>query len=107
MTLNTDFSLELGEHSLVTRLFFLLFLAVLLAARKRMDRGLWAYALALGLFCAMVGTLISYPRYLLTVFPFFIALALRFRDRAEIYLAVCLPLQALYAILQSLNYWVT
>jgi hypothetical protein len=104
--IKTDFSVA-GLHSgIINRLLFVGYLAVLLLARKHLNRTLFAYSLVLGLIPALSGDFASYMRYLVVLFPLFIYLAVKLKENAEYYMLACLPLQALFALAHSLNYWV-
>ncbi len=92
---------------LLNRFFFLLYLGVLVLWARALNRVFFVYCLALGLVPALSGNLGSYMRYLLVLFPLFMALALRFRGKEVPYLLTSFGLQAYFAMQQALDYFVT
>lgn len=58
------------------RLVFLLFIASLIGMLRRLPTAWWVYAVFVGLLPALSGNLMSFPRYLVVIFPLFVWLAL-------------------------------
>jgi len=104
--IHIHYSLLGVENDPLNRLFFLAFVAALVLSYRILDKGLWAYALILGLFPAMISDLMSYMRYLVGVFPLFIFLAQKWGPQRKYYLLACLPLQGVFLVLHALNDWV-
>lgn len=96
-------------NSGIDRVFFLLFLLFLPYIYKKTDKVLFAYALCLGL-TPILGSFMSYIRYIVVIFPVFIVLAMLIEQKyaymkyAVLY--IFLSLQTLFLILHSLNFWV-
>lgn len=98
------------NNSLIDRLFFIIFLLSLPVIWRKTDRILFALSLVMGL-VPLLGSFMSYTRYVLMIFPFFIALGSLFGEKENkefnfFYTYSALLLQGLFIILQSLNYWV-
>ncbi|MBW2965293.1 glycosyltransferase family 39 protein [Candidatus Woesearchaeota archaeon] len=103
---NVDWALHSYTGSIIDRLFFLAFLVVLYYIYKRLDRTMFWYAAVLGLVPALCGSFMAYTRYLLVVFPIFIALAVRFKKKWWALLVPMAGLQAIFIVMHSLNYWI-
>lgn len=98
------------NNSLLDRLFFLGFISSLPLIWKKTDKVLFAYALSMGL-VPLLGSFMSYMRYLLMVFPLWIALGSVFEEKkfswlTFFYVYPAFLMQGLFIILQSLNLWV-
>ena len=104
--ISVDYSWTGIETETLNRVFFLGAMAALIWAWRTLDRGLFVYALVLGLVPALLGNLMSYMRYAVVLFPLFIFAAVKLKDRAGYYLCVCLPFQGLLALAHALNHWV-
>ena len=95
--------------SIVDRAFFLCFLALCPLIYRVSGAPLLAYAIVLGS-TPLLGSFMSYERYLLPIFPLYIALAhvTQSSRLASIWipLLVLAGLQALLLALHTLNYWV-
>jgi hypothetical protein len=104
--IKTDFSIG-GLHSgILNRLLFAAYLLVLVFARRHLNRTLFFYSLVLGFIPALSGDFASYMRYMVVLFPLFIFLAVKLKDKSEYYLLAFLPLQALFCLAHTLYYWV-
>lgn len=104
------FVLHDPNNSLLDRLFFVAFLSSLPIIWRKTDKVLFTYALIMGL-VPLLGSFMSYTRYILMVFPLFIALGSVFSEKKYLwslyaYVYVVLLLQSLFIVMQSLNYWV-
>ncbi len=84
--------------ALVIMLFFFLY--------RHLDGTLFTYAAVMGLVPALTGTFMAYSRYLLLVFPVFIALAAHFGRRSWMLLVPMVLLQVVLLVFHALNYWV-
>jgi hypothetical protein len=104
--LKINFSLNGPTDGFLSRLCFIGFVASVFGAWKFLDKSLLVYMLVVGLVSAFSGDLMSYPRYMVMIFPLFVLLAVRFKDKVPYYMALCIPLQILFLILYSLNEWV-
>jgi Gpi18-like mannosyltransferase len=104
--LNTHFSFNGPTDGFLSRLCFIGFVASVLGAIKKLDKSLLVYMLVVGLVSALSGDLMSYPRYIVMIFPLFVLLAVKIKDKFPYYMAICIPLQILFLILYSLNEWV-
>lgn len=104
--LNINFSLNGPTDGFLSRLCFVGFVVSVLGAWKTLDKSLLAYALVVGLISALSGDLMSYPRYIVMIFPLFFLLAVKIKDKFLYYMVICIPLQILFLILYSLNEWV-
>jgi hypothetical protein len=98
------------RNSIIDRVLFLLFLLALPLIWRLRSPPLFWYSLVLGL-VPVVGTFMSYSRYLLPVFPLYLAGANLFtRDPWRFllfpWLFASISLQALFIVMQSLGYWV-
>lgn len=108
----TQFPLALHgfTNSLLDRIFFVAYLISLPFIYKRLDKTFFIYALCMG-GVPIFGTFMSYTRYMLMVFPFFIILAMFFTKKKYSHLLfpflfLLVMLQTLFIIMHSLNYWV-
>ncbi len=96
--------------SIVDRGFFLFFLALCPLVYRVSGAGLLAYTIVLG--CTpLLGNFMSYKRYVLPIFPLFIALAHatesgRLAPLRMPLLILFAALQILFLALHALNYWV-
>lgn len=98
------------RNSIIDRALFVIFLLSLPLIWRLRNPALFAYSLLLG-FVPLLGTFMSYSRYLLPVFPLFIALAAvlgreRWRFLLFPWLFASISLQALFIVMQALGYWV-
>ncbi len=106
--LDGPFELNSGPHSLVDFAFMLL--AVILAALswKLLRRSYAVYITALVLFPLMTGSLVSFPRFVLTFFPMFLVMAVEGRrptlDRAI--LIAGMGIGAVFMAMYARWYWV-
>lgn len=94
--------------SVINRVFFVGFIALLVAIWKRLDKTLFAFALLVGLLPALTGDLVSFPRYMVMVLPIFIALALIIK-RQDVFITVLAHgaiIQLFMLVLHSQNYFV-
>lgn len=100
--------LNSGPHSLVDFAFMLLAGVLAVASWKILRRSYAVYITALVLFPLMTGSLVSFPRFVLTFFPMFLVLALVGRrptlDRAI--LISSMGIGALFMALYARWYWV-
>ena len=97
--------------SLVDRLFFLFFLAVCPLVYRTCGAELFAYTLVMGFAPPLLGSFMSYKRFLLPIFPLFIALSSatesgRLAPLRRPLLVFFAALQVLFLALHALNYWV-
>jgi len=93
-------------NSMLDRGFFLLFLVSLIPVYRRLDRTLFVYSLVLGLMAALAGSFMAYTRYLLPVFPIYMAWAMSLRRKYVFLLIPAAFLQVLFLVAHCLNYWV-
>lgn len=98
------------NNSLLDRLFFVVFLSSLSLIWRRTDKVLFTYALIMGI-VPLLGSFMSYTRYMLMVFPLFISLGSIFSEKKYswmlfLYEYPVLLLQALFIVMHCLNYWV-
>lgn len=105
-----NLSLHNPNTSLIDRLFFIFFLFMLPLIWKKTDKTLFSYSFVFGM-VPLLGSFMSYTRYLLIVFPLFIVLGIYFvkKKNKELffsYLYLSLLLQSLFLIMHVLNYWV-
>ena len=91
---------------LVDRAFLVGFLLILLLIYRHLDKVLFTYAAVLGLVVVFSGIFIAYTRFLLVVFPIFIVLGHRLKERHYLVTIPSVALQLLFLIAHSLNYWV-
>jgi len=101
-----DYSFSGYRTSFLDRACFLAFFLTLPWAWRALPRPWFFYALALGTASGISLDLVSYTRYLVVIFPFFVLLASWLRERTWFLAAAFLPLQAYLAIRHALNYWV-
>jgi len=94
-------------YQLVNRAFFWLFLVLLPLVYYRVRRDLFWFTLILGGVTILSGNLVSWPRYMLTLFPLFIPLAyfLKTRIRLVSWCIATVSLQIFFLMLHSQNYW--
>lgn len=113
--INSFFSSHLSLHgftdSIIDRAFFVFFLFCVILIYKKLDKTLLLYSLSLGL-VPLLGSFGSYTRYLLPIFPMYIALALIFANKRFSFLYLpfaffSFSLQIFFVVLYSLNYWVS
>jgi hypothetical protein len=98
------------RNSIIDRALFMLFLLSLPLIWRLRNPALFSYALLVGL-VPLLGTFMSYSRYLLPAFPLFIGLAgvlgrERWRFLLFPWLFASISLQALFIVMQALGYWV-
>ncbi|HLD22210.1 MAG TPA: hypothetical protein VJB65_04905, partial [Patescibacteria group bacterium] len=92
--------------SIIDRIFFVLFIPLLIGIYWHLPKVYTVYALAVGLLPALFGNVMSFPRYLIIIFPFYILLALRYHKH---YLWLALPMSVVQIILlsiHSLAFWI-
>jgi 4-amino-4-deoxy-L-arabinose transferase-like glycosyltransferase len=91
--------------SFIDKVFFVSYLALLIPIYKFTDKALFSYALIMGAIPALTTTyLAGFPRYLLLVFPIFIALARITKERyyyAAIFMVI---IQTIFLLAHSLYY---
>lgn len=97
-------------NSLLDRISFLFFIALLPLVWKKTNPTLFSYVLIMGM-VPLFGSFMSYTRYLVLAFPIFISLGIFFSEQTKkqfvfSYIYICLLLQALFIVMHSLNYWV-
>ncbi len=91
---------------LLDRAFFVGFLLVLVLIHRYLDKVLFACAAVLGLVVVFSGLFIAYSRFLLVVFPIFIVLGHRLKDRHYLVTIPSMFLQISFLVAHSLNYWI-
>ncbi|HVZ58483.1 MAG TPA: mannosyltransferase family protein [Patescibacteria group bacterium] len=97
-------------HSAIDRLLFLIFICLLPWVYKKVDRVLFCYYFLVEL-VPLMGSFMSYTRYFLMGFPFFMALAVCFmQPKRKIwetpYIFAAYALQIFFLVMYALNYWV-
>jgi len=103
----TEFTLNGFTTSIVNRVFFVVYAVIAVLSFKKLDTTLFAYLLVTGLIPALSGSLTSYMRYLVIVFPLFVYLASTLRGRSLwYYLVPCSLLQVVFVLLHASNRWV-
>lgn len=100
-----EFTFHGFNTSLTNRLFFLVYVGLLVLVYVKLNKSLFIYTLLMGLVTGMSGELDSFPRYLLIVFPVFLALAVTFPRRYPYLLISMGLLQLIFLTAHSLNYW--
>ena len=103
---NINFTLHGFTTSIINRLFFLGFLALISPAVKKLDPVLLAFLLAMGLVPALTSNFIAYIRYILAAFPIFIVLAIVLKEKHYLLLVPMIVLQTIFLLMHSLNFWV-
>jgi len=104
-------SLHGFSNSTLYRISFMLYLISLPLVYKKTDKTLFSFVLVMGL-TPLLGSFIGYLRYLLVIFPIFIALS-RFFDTKKgryllyPYISLSISLMVLFSIMHVLNYWVS
>lgn len=93
-------------NSAIDRVFFLLYLAALVPVYRRLDKVVFVYALVMGLSGALAGSFMAYTRYLLPIFPIFMALAASLGSKYFLVLVPAAFLQVLFLVAHCLNYWI-
>jgi hypothetical protein len=98
-------------NSILDRVFFILFLFSLPLIYRYTSPGFLIYSLFFGIVPILSGSYMSYIRYVMVVFPLFIALAEVFKKKKYTFLEMptlflFIMMQTLFLIMQSLNYWV-
>ncbi len=73
---------------------------------KKLDKTLFCYTFIMGVVPALMGSFMSYARYLLMVFPIFIVLALLLRQKSYFVIVPMVVLQVLFSLMHCLNFWV-
>jgi len=97
-------------NSIIDRVFFLFFLSMLPLIWRKTSLPFFVYSLTFGLI-PLFGSFMSYTRYMLLVFPIFIALGIIFSQKGKKqflfpYIYLNLLIQTLFLVMHSLNYWV-
>lgn len=108
---NPSLSLHGFNNSVLDRVFFIIFIALSPLVYKKTDKPMFFYYLLLGA-SPLLGSYMSYMRFLLPIFPLFITLGAVFsKMKSKIFLYICLllfySLQMLFLIMHTLNYWVS
>ncbi len=106
--LEGPFELNSGPHSLVDFAFMTFALVLALASWKVLRRSYAVYITALVLFPLLTGSLVSYPRFVLTYFPMFLVMGLVGR-RPTIDKAILIAGMGIGAVFMALYarwYWV-
>lgn len=88
------------------RFSFLIYLIFLIDSRRFLPRYFWIYLLVLGLVSGMSGDLTSFMRYIVVLFPIFIAIAIRFKSSIWYLIGGCVIVQIIFILLYSINDWV-
>lgn len=103
----TEFTLNGFTTSIVNRVFFVVYAVIAALSYRKLDKTQFAYLLITGLVPALTGSLTSYVRYLVIVFPMFVYLALTLRGKTVLfYLVPCSILQVAGVLLHASNRWV-
>jgi hypothetical protein len=102
--------IELTFHdyttSIIERVFLIVYILLLIPMRKDVDKTLFSYALVIGLVPVLSGSLMSFSRYMLMVFPIFIVLSRRLKDNFYYLAILSFAVQIVFSVAHSLNYWV-
>ena len=104
--ITVEYAIHSIGGSIIDRFFFFSFLALLYLAFKKLDFTLFVYTAVIGLVPALSDSLTSFPRYMLVVFPVYIALALAFPRRYRYLLIAMMLVQIFFVFVHSENYWV-
>lgn len=97
-------------NSIIDRVFFVCYCIFLYFIYKKLDKTMFVYALVMGM-VPILGSFMSYTRYVLMVFPIFMVLA-KFYDKSKYKLLfyptllLFIVIQIIFLIMHSLNYWV-
>ncbi|GFO70443.1 hypothetical protein GMLC_40220 [Geomonas limicola] len=103
----TDFTLNGFTTSIMNRVFFVVYAVIAVLSYRKLDTTLFAYLLITGMIPALTGSLTSYMRYLVIVFPMFVLLAMKLKGRSVLfYLVPCSILQVVLVLLHASNRWV-
>lgn len=99
------------NNSILDRIFFFCFLLSSSIVYKKTDKPMFYYYLLLG-FSPLMGSYMSFMRFLLLAFPLYIALSSFIISKKLYFLGfliflIFFCLQLLFIILHSLNYWVS
>jgi hypothetical protein len=105
-----SFAIHGFTNSIIDRIFFISYCISLVFIYKRLDKTMFIYALMFGM-TPLLGSFMSYTRYVLMVFPIFMVLAKIFAEKKYSLLFYptlffMLMLQTLFIIMHALNYWV-
>lgn len=92
--------------SVFDRIFFFVFLVLAVMGRKMLKPDLLAYILVMGLVPALSGTLTSFPRFTLLIFPIFIVLAQKTGQNYKRWACGMMFFQVFWLLKHCLNYWV-
>ncbi len=103
---DVQLSLHGFTNSIIDRVFFVLFLFLLVVIFRHLDKTMFAYAAAVGLTVALSGTFMAYSRYLLTIFPIYIVLGYQLKERHYLVTVPSAFVQLLFLTAHSLNYWI-
>ncbi len=101
-------SLHAFHESYIDRAFFIGFILILPIIYKKMGKDYFFLTLLFGM-VPLFGSFISYTRYLLPLFPVWIAIAFLFNNRPALKYSVLylfLLVQAIFLTMHVLNYWV-
>jgi hypothetical protein len=106
--LNGPFELNSGPHSLVDFAFMLLAVILAVMSWRMLRRSYAVYITALVTFPLLTGSLVSFPRFVLTFFPMFLVMAIEGRrptlDRAI--LIAGMGIGAVFMAMYARWYWV-
>ena len=101
-------SLHSFHESYLDRAFFILFLLFLPVIYKKMDKEYFVMSIIFGL-VPLFGSFISYTRYLLPIFPLWIAIAFVLYKKPALQFAILyisISIQIIFLTMHILNYWV-
>lgn len=106
--IETTWVLHAINESIINRVFLIGFVLSLWFIYKYTDRTLFTYALVIGGISALSGDLVSFPRYMLLIFPLFIALASILKRRFIIYsvVGIFFITQITFLIFHTRNFWI-
>jgi Gpi18-like mannosyltransferase len=102
----SSLSLHGFTGSLIDRFFFLCALVLLYFTYRKLDKVLFCYALLIALTPVFTGSFMSYTRYFLLSFPFFITLSTLLKEKSAYLIIPLVVAQTLFLLAHSLNFWV-
>lgn len=100
------FTLNGFTTSILNRAFFVIYAVIAVMSYKKLDKTQYVYLLVTGLIPAMTGNLMSYMRYVVVVFPLYVYIAIKLRERTVYYLLPSSVIQALFLLVHASNRWV-
>ncbi|MEI6093650.1 MAG: hypothetical protein WCQ47_08260, partial [bacterium] len=105
--INIKLTLHGCTNSFTDRAFFVFYLVSLYYIYRKTNKTFFVYALFLGMVPALSDHFMSYTRYLLPLFPMFIAFSIVLKNKVfNLIIVLFFSIQIIFAVRHCLSYWV-